>query len=1018
MSSFYRNAILAAGLGLAATAATAQENVMVVFDGSNSMWGQIEGTAKIEIARDVMDTLLGDWTEEREVGLMAYGHRRRGDCGDIETLVQPGAQTRAAILDRVNSITPTGKTPLTDAVERAATELAYTDRPATVVLISDGLESCERDPCELARSLEQGGVGFTAHVVGFGLGADQDDTSLSCIAEETGGTYIQASNAEELKSAMSSVSTAVADTTPEPEPALPEVTVTGPGTAIGGSIIEVTWDPTAATGDFLTIVPAGTAAAEHGETQSVNEDKTVNFTVPADQGMYEIRYIHNDGKQVLGTDALEITKPEVVLTGPDMVLTGEDFTAGWSPSIHPDDFVTIVPAGAEAGTSTSYVTVRDKAEGTLGAPADAGLYELRYVLHVDKRTVATRPIEVTAPEITLNVPETALAGSKFPVGWTGTVNEQDYITVVPAGTDEGEFGHYIVVRDKTENQLQAAADTGMYEVRYVLREGNRTLASAPIEITAPEVTVTGPETAQTGSKFPVSWTGAVSGNDYVTIVPTGTDEGEFGNYIVVRDKTDGQLQAPAEPGMYEIRYVLREGNKTLATTPVEITAPEVTVTGPETAQTGSKFPVSWTGAVSGNDYVTIVPTGTDEGEFGNYIVVRDKTDGQLQAPAEPGMYEIRYVLREGNKTLATTPVEITEPEVTVDAPDTALAGEKFMVSWTGTVNSQDYINIVPTGTEEGKFGNYVTVRDDTEKALQAPAETGMYEVRYVLREGGKTLATDMIEITAPEVSVTAPDTALAGSAIRVSWTGTVSTQDYIAVVPTGSAEGEFGNYFSVRDKSEGDLRAPSDPGLYEIRYILREGSKTLASRPIEITEPEVTVSGPSEVRAGDTLKVSWTGAVDPGDYVALAPMGSGDDDFSNYFSIRTQTERDMTAPETPGLYELRYILREGGRVLARQPVEVLDADAALNSGAELTAPDTAAPGSTIEVGWTVEASSADQRITIAAADQAIFTWIEAVKIAGDPPVSLTLPDDPGIYELRFLDVSNQQVLARKVITVE
>ncbi|KZY30406.1 hypothetical protein A3731_25030, partial [Roseovarius sp. HI0049] len=822
------------------------------------------------------------------------------------------------------------KTPLTDAVERAATELAYTDRPATVVLISDGLESCERDPCELARSLEQGGVGFTAHVVGFGLGADQDDTSLSCIAEETGGTYIQASNAEELKSAMSSVSTAVADTTPEPEPALPEVTVTGPGTAIGGSIIEVTWDPTAATGDFLTIVPAGTAAAEHGETQSVNEDKTVNFTVPADQGMYEIRYIHNDGKQVLGTDALEITKPEVVLTGPDMVLTGEDFTAGWSPSIHPDDFVTIVPAGAEAGTSTSYVTVRDKAEGTLGAPADAGLYELRYVLHVDKRTVATRPIEVTAPEITLNVPETALAGSKFPVGWTGTVNEQDYITVVPAGTDEGEFGHYIVVRDKTENQLQAAADTGMYEVRYVLREGNRTLASAPIEITAPEVTVTGPETAQTGSKFPVSWTGAVSGNDYVTIVPTGTDEGEFGNYIVVRDKTDGQLQAPAEPGMYEIRYVLREGNK----------------------------------------------------------------------------------------TLATTPVEITEPEVTVDAPDTALAGEKFMVSWTGTVNSQDYINIVPTGTEEGKFGNYVTVRDDTEKALQAPAETGMYEVRYVLREGGKTLATDMIEITAPEVSVTAPDTALAGSAIRVSWTGTVSTQDYIAVVPTGSAEGEFGNYFSVRDKSEGDLRAPSDPGLYEIRYILREGSKTLASRPIEITEPEVTVSGPSEVRAGDTLKVSWTGAVDPGDYVALAPMGSGDDDFSNYFSIRTQTERDMTAPETPGLYELRYILREGGRVLARQPVEVLDADAALNSGAELTAPDTAAPGSTIEVGWTVEASSADQRITIAAADQAIFTWIEAVKIAGDPPVSLTLPDDPGIYELRFLDVSNQQVLARKVITVE
>ncbi|MEQ8432055.1 MAG: VWA domain-containing protein [Roseovarius sp.] len=1018
MSSFYRKAVLATGLAFAATTATAQENVMVVFDGSNSMWGQIDGTAKIEIARDVMDTLLGEWTEEREVGLMAYGHRRRGDCGDIETLVQPGAQTRATILEQVGGITPTGKTPLTDAVERAATELAYTDRPATVVLISDGLESCERDPCELARALEQGGVGFTAHVVGFGLGADQDDTSLSCIAEETGGTYIQASNAEELKAAMSSVSTAVADTTPDPEPALPEVTVTGPGTAIGGSIIEVTWDPTAETGDFLTIVPAGTAATEHGETQSVNEDKTVNFTVPADQGMYEIRYIHADGEEVLGTDALEITRPEVVLTGPEMVLTGEDFTAGWSPTINPNDYVTIVPTGAETGASASYVTVRDKSEGELSAPADPGFYELRYVLSVDKRTVATRAIEVAAPEVTLDIPETALAGSKFPVRWTGTVNAQDYITVVPAGTKEGEFGNYFVVRDASENQLQAAAETGLYEVRYVLREGNKTLASAPIEITAPEVTVTGPETAQTGSKFPVSWTGAVSGNDYVTIVPTGTDEGEFGNYIVVRDKTENQLQAPAETGMYEIRYVLREGNKTLATTPIEITAPAVTVTAPETAATGSKFPVSWTGTVSSNDYITIVPTGTDEGEFGNYITVRDRTENQLQAPAETGMYEIRYVLREGNKTLATTPIEITAPEVTVDAPDTALTGEKFMVSWTGTVNNQDYVTIVPAGTAEGEFGNYITVRDRTENQLQAPAETGMYEVRYVLREGGKTLATDMIEITAPEVTVTAPETALAGSAVRVSWAGTVSNQDYIAIVPAGADEGEFGNYITVRDRSENDVRAPSSPGLYEIRYILREGGKTLATRPIEITEPEVTVSGPSEVRATDTLKVSWTGTVDPGDYVALAPMGSGDDDFSNYFSVRDQTERDMKAPETPGMYELRYILREGGRVLARQPVEVLDADAALNSGAELTAPDTAAPGSTIDVGWTVEAESADQRITIAAADQAIFTWIEAVKITGDPPVSLTLPDDPGIYELRFLDVSNQQVLARKVIAVE
>lgn len=860
MSSMLKGAVVSAGLALAASAAAAQENVMVVFDGSNSMWGQIEGTAKIEIARDVMDTLLGDWTEDRAVGLMAYGHRRRGDCGDIEILVSPGAGTRADILDRVRRITPTGKTPLTDAVERAATELSYTDRPATVVLISDGLESCDRDPCALARTLAQTGVRFTAHVVGFGLGADQDDTSLSCIAEETGGTYIQASNAAELKAAMSSVSTAVAEAAPEPqpepvaepvaapepapepEPALPEVAVNGPGTAIGGSIVEVTWNPTVDAGDYITIVPMGADEGEYGPYQAVRSGIAVTLDAPAPEGIYEIRYVHHDGNVTLGRDTLELTPPEVALDGPAQVLTGAEFGVSWAPSINPADYVTIVPAGAETGSYLSYSTVRDKTESTLVAPADPGLYELRYVLSVDRRTVASRAIEVATPEVSMTVPERALAGERFPVGWTGAINPRDYITIVPQGTPEGEYGNYVTVHDKSEDMLQAPAETGLYEVRYMLREGSRTMARAAIEIAEGEVTVSAPESAATGAKIAVSWTGTVNDRDYVTIVPQGTAEGEHGNYVVVRDKTENTLVAPAETGLYEVRYVLREGSRTLATTPIEIIAPEVTLSAPETALTGSAIPVAWTGTVSTGDYVGIVPAGADEGQIGNYLTVRDKT--------------------------------------------------------------------------------------------------------------------------------------------------------------------------------EGDLRAPAMTGLYEIRYILREGSKTLASRMIEIVEPEVTVSGPDQVRAGDKLRVSWTGTVDSGDYIALAPMGSGDDDFSNYFTIRNQTEHDMTAPAATGLYELRYILREGKRVLARKPVEVLAEDAALNTGATLSAPKTAAAGSRIEVGWESDSDSADRRITVAAPDQAIFTWIAAVKIAGAPPVEIALPDAAGVYELRLLDVSNQAVLARQPITVE
>lgn len=932
-SRFVRKCIVLASL-ISGTSALANENVMVVFDGSNSMWGQIDGTAKIEIARGVMDNLLGSWVDGRSVGLMAYGHRRRGDCGDIEVLVEPGQAARQTILERINTITPTGKTPLSDAVEQAAKALSYTDQPATVVLISDGLESCERDPCALADALEKGGVAFTAHVVGFGLGGDEDTRSLACIAENTGGEYITATNADELGAALSAVGTAVAEAVPEPEPApepeAPAVVVDAPDTAVGGSEITVTWEPTVAEADYINIVPLGTDADVFGSYVRIGKATDLTLPVPGEEGLYEVRYLYNQTKEVLGQDTIEVAKPEVALSAADTVETGATFKLSWTPTINKRDYVAIVPAGSDEGEFGNYQTVSNSSEADLRAPADPGLYELRYILNIDKRTVATRPIEVSDPQVTLQVPQTALTGADFDVSWAGTVNQQDYITIVPMGTDEGEYGDYILVRDDNKNALKAPAETGMYEVRYILREGSKTLARATIEITAPEVSVSGPETVLTGEKFNVSWTGAVDTNDYVTIVPAGTDEGQYGNYVVVRDNDAGTLTAPSDPGFYELRYILREGSKTLATASIEVGEPAVTLSGPETVLTGEKFEVSWTGAIDANDYVTIVPAGSDEGEYGNYVLVRDKGIGTLTAQADPGLYELRYILREGAKTLATASIEVLQPEVTITAPATVLAGSKFKVSWTGAVSPQDYINIVPVGTDEGQFGNYVLVRDD----------------------------------------------------------------------------------------SSNDIQAPSETGLYEIRYLLREGSKTIATASLEVTEPEVSISAPAEVRAGEKLRISWTGAVSLSDYVTLVPVGTPDEKLGVYTQVREKTDYDVTAPEETGLYEVRYMLREGNRVLARQTVEVLAADAQLNTGAAIDAPDTGAPGATITVSWSVESDSADQRITLARGEQAIFTWISAQKISGDPPLEITLPDEPGVYEIRFLDVSNKEVLSRKVIQVQ
>ncbi|WP_292504495.1 hypothetical protein, partial [Mesorhizobium sp.] len=108
-----------------------------------------------------------------------------------------------------------GKTPLTAAVKQAAEALKYTEDKATVVLITDGLETCGGDPCALGKELKETGVDFTADVVGFGLTADEG-RQIACLAENTGGKYIQASDEKALQQAL--VET-VAAPAPAPEPA-------------------------------------------------------------------------------------------------------------------------------------------------------------------------------------------------------------------------------------------------------------------------------------------------------------------------------------------------------------------------------------------------------------------------------------------------------------------------------------------------------------------------------------------------------------------------------------------------------------------------------------------------------------------------------------------------------------------------------------------------------------------------------------------------------------------------------
>jgi len=197
------------------TANAANPAVLFVFDGSGSMWGQVEGKTKIELAKQAMTGLVKGFPEGTDMGLIAYGHRRDGDCNDIETLA-PAGSSKEAILKAVNSINPKGKTPLTKAIQFAAGQLKNRDAPASIVVISDGMESCNADPCATAKAVRKAGVNLKLHVIGFDVKKDEAE-QLQCIAKNGGGKYFAAGNAGELAKSFAAVRKEVVEKKPVPK---------------------------------------------------------------------------------------------------------------------------------------------------------------------------------------------------------------------------------------------------------------------------------------------------------------------------------------------------------------------------------------------------------------------------------------------------------------------------------------------------------------------------------------------------------------------------------------------------------------------------------------------------------------------------------------------------------------------------------------------------------------------------------------------------------------------------------
>ncbi|XGA81100.1 VWA domain-containing protein [Halomonas sp. CH40] len=651
--------LLPAALLLGATPAMAERVGVMVLDASGSMWNRMDGDiTRIEVARDVIAEYLQDRDAETPLSVLAYGHNRRGDCGDIEIIAAMTLQDADTLAEQIRALNPQGMTPIAESLRLAAEQIPRTAEAADIILVTDGLETCDGDPCAEAARLAEQGMAIRAHVVGFGL-SDSEIQQLSCVTEETDGQLFQTNSGAELASALNQVEQAatapVTEPEPEPEPP-PAAELMAPDQAPAGSIIEVAWTGPDDDKDYITIVEAGAPQGSYLDYERTRTGSPLTITAPDALGDHEIRYVHQQSSETLASHPITLTPVEASLSATEEAVVGSVIDVEWEGPDNPKDYITIVEAGAPEGSYLDYERTRTGSPLTITAPDALGNHEIRYVIQQSGRTLASQPISLIPASASVTAPEEAVVGSVIDVEWEGPDNPKDYITIVEAGAPEGSYLDYERTRTGSPLTITAPDALGNHEIRYVLQQSGRTLANQPISLTPATAQLMVDEPILPDGTFQVEWLGPDNPRDYITIVEAGAPEGSYTDYERTRTGSTVTLDAPAEPGDYEVRYVIQQSGRTLESVPVSVGAGDVSLSIEGTPEVGGVVTVNWQGPGRYEDFIQIVEADSPS----DTAAIREARASQgsplqLFAPSAAGNYEIRYKASDSGEVLTSTP---------------------------------------------------------------------------------------------------------------------------------------------------------------------------------------------------------------------------------------------------------------------------------------------------------------------------------------------------------------------------
>ncbi len=188
----------------------ANPNVFFIFDVSERMSGKfpkhtkLKDLNKIDTATTSFEAMLEKLPKDTNVGLAAYGHHGEKDCSAVEILSPLSLLNSESIMERVEKLEPDrGSAPLAKALEQASEAFSAVDGEKTIILFSDGIDTCGGDIDEVINQLKEQGV--SVNILGVDIKEDEIN-ELSSITVANEGHYYAVNNFEEMEAGLKNIS--------------------------------------------------------------------------------------------------------------------------------------------------------------------------------------------------------------------------------------------------------------------------------------------------------------------------------------------------------------------------------------------------------------------------------------------------------------------------------------------------------------------------------------------------------------------------------------------------------------------------------------------------------------------------------------------------------------------------------------------------------------------------------------------------------------------------------------------